>query len=148
MTPWLVACVTVGFDQLTKWLVRTSLSPAQSVPILPGILHLTYVHNTGAAFSVFQGQAKALTVFSVVIAAWLIRELRRPPRPHERAVAPWTLALILGGTVGNLIDRLWFGHVIDFIDVRVWPVFNVADSAITIGVAWLIWRTVFASPHR
>lgn len=148
MRPWLVAVVTVGFDQLTKWLVRTSLSTTQSVPILPGILHLTYVHNTGAAFSVLQGQAKALTVFSVVIAVWLIKELRRQPLPHQRGSTPWALALILGGTLGNLIDRLWFGHVIDFIDVRVWPVFNVADSAITIGVTWLIWKALIRGNQR
>lgn len=142
MRPGGVALLTVAVDQLTKWLVRSSLSPAQSLPILPGILHLTYVHNTGAAFSLFQGQAKTLTIVSVAVAAWLITELRRPRLHQHAGMTPWALALILGGAVGNLIDRIRFGHVIDFLDVRVWPVFNLADSAITIGVAWLIWDTM------
>ncbi len=131
---------TVLVDQLTKWIVRTTFLPQHSLPILPGIFHLTYVRNTGAAFSLFQGQGPILILVSVGVASWMAWELLR--RPHATRQTPAVLGLILGGAVGNLIDRLRFGYVEDFIDLRVWPVFNVADSAITIGVVWLIWKTL------
>lgn len=138
MRPWLIAALTVAGDQLSKWIVRSAFLPQQSLPILPGVLHLTYARNTGAAFSLFQGQAAALVIISVIVAGWIGWELLRHPR--RAPVLP--LGMILGGAIGNLIDRLRFGYVEDFIDLRVWPVFNVADSAITLGVAWLFWKTM------
>lgn len=145
MRPWLIAALTLAVDQLAKWIVRTSFAPQQSLPLLPGVLHLTYVRNSGAAFSLFQGQVAWLSVVSVLVAGWIGWELLR----HEslvggRAGLPLSsLGLILGGAIGNLVDRLRFGYVEDFIDLRVWPVFNVADSAITIGVTLLIWHSLF-----
>jgi signal peptidase II len=115
----------------------------QSIPVIP-YFNLTYVHNTGAAFS-FLSQAGgwqrwffaglALTV-SVVITIWLARL-----KKHETLLAV-ALSLVLGGAVGNLIDRLLYGYVIDFLDVYYqdwhWPAFNIADSAITLGVALML----------
>lgn len=154
MRPWLIAALTLAVDQLAKWIVRTSFAPQQSLPLLPGVLHLTYVRNSGAAFSLFQGQVAWLSVVSVLVAGWIGWELLRHPRhappPHEslvggRAGLPLSsLGLILGGAIGNLVDRLRFGYVEDFIDLRVWPVFNVADSAITVGVALLILKSCFS----
>ena len=140
MIPWLIAALTVAVDQLSKWLVRSTFVPQQSLPILPGILHLTYVQNTGAAFSLFQGQVAALSVVSVLVAGWIGWELlRRESLVGGHAGLPLnSLGLILGGAIGNLIDRLRFGYVEDFIDLRVWPVFNVADSAISVGVSLLL----------
>lgn len=146
MRPWVAALVTVGVDQLTKWIIRTSLAPQHSIPLLPGVLHLTYVHNTGAAFSLFRGQVPALIVVSGLVAGWIGWELWRHPR--HAGLPLYSLGLILGGAIGNLIDRLRFGYVEDFIDLRVWPVFNVADSAITIGVTLLIWRSFFSNRSR
>lgn len=140
MRPWLVAGLTLACDQISKWAIRTTFLPQHSLPILPGIFHLTYVRNTGAAFSLFQGQGTILIFISVAVAGWMMWELLYQPRASRPT--PGALGLILGGAVGNLIDRLRFGYVEDFIDLRVWPVFNVADSAITIGVTWLIWKTV------
>lgn len=146
MRPWLIAALTLAVDQLAKWIVRTSFAPHQSLPLLPGVLHLTYVRNSGAAFSLFQGQVAWLSVVSVLVAGWIGWELLR----HEslvggRAGLPLSsLGLILGGAIGNLVDRLRFGYVEDFIDLRVWPVFNVADSAITVGVALLILKSCFS----
>ena len=135
-----IVALTVLCDQLTKWAVSILLVPGQSVPLLPSVLHLTYVQNTGAAFGLLKGMTALFIVLSVAVAVWIVLELRsNHPCPRGKA---WALALILGGAVGNLIDRVWHGHVIDFIDVRVWPVFNVADSAITIGVALLLWRAL------
>ena len=142
MRPWLVAALTVGCDQLAKLAIRTSLQPTQSVALIPSVLHLTYVQNTGAAFGLFQGYTGAFVLLSIVVAAWIGLELLRTRTrgwPTELA-----LAWILGGAIVNLIDRLRFGYVIDFLDVRIWPVFNIADSAITIGVGLLLWQTLLA----
>ena len=134
--PWFVACLTIGLDQLAKFAIRSCLHPTQSIPVIPSVLHLTYVQNTGAAFGLFRGHPGVFLLLSVVVAAWIVLELVRR-RPHARSTEVG-LALILGGAIGNVVDRLRFGYVIDFLDVRVWPVFNLADSAITIGVALLL----------
>ncbi len=147
---WLTVATTLAVDQLTKLGVQAWLAPAETHPIVPRVLHLTYVQNTGMAFGLFRGYPNVFAWLAVLIAGWIIIEFRRHP-PQDR----WLrlgLALILSGAVGNLIDRVRFGYVIDFIDLRVWPVFNVADSAITIGVALLILRSLWGrgvgSPDR
>jgi signal peptidase II len=122
-------------DQWSKWLIERAFTPGQSLPILSPVLHLTYVQNTGAAFGLFKGMTALLSVLSAVVAAWISLELRRSPRGDGKL---WALSLVLGGALGNLIDRVWRGYVVDFIDLRIWPVFNLADSAITIGVIWLL----------
>jgi signal peptidase II len=135
-----IAAGVLIVDQLTKWLVAARFQPGESLPVLPPILHLTYVQNTGAAFGLFKGQQAAFIVIALVVIGWVAAELLR-----KRAMALtllWGCALILGGAVGNLIDRLRLGYVIDFIDLRVWPVFNVGDSAITIGVGLLLLHTL------
>lgn len=126
----------MAVDQLTKWVIRTAFSPGHSLPLLAPLCSLTYVQNTGAAFGLFKGQQPFFIALSLLIAAILVwLWLRRPPVSRR---ALWATALILGGTLGNLLDRVRFGYVVDFIDLHVWPVFNVADSAITIGVGLLL----------
>ena len=127
-------------DQATKWLALKFLSRVPTVPILPGIFHLTLVHNSGVAFGLFQGHGLWITLGTLAILAGLFRTTFRS------SGAPWVplcLALILGGAIGNLADRMRFGGVIDFLDFRVWPVFNLADSCITVGALLLavsFWR--------
>ena len=110
------------------------------MPLLPPVLHLTYVQNTGAAFGLFKGQQLLFIGVSVAVIAWIVWELRRGRSFGGTAL--WACGLILGGAIGNLIDRLRLGYVIDFLDLRVWPVFNVGDSAITVGVALLIFHSI------
>jgi signal peptidase II len=145
---WLSGAV-IGLDQLSKWAVLAYLPYAVPQPLFPG-LNFTLVYNTGAAFS-FLSQADGwqrwlfvalAVVVGIVLVGWLLRL-----DPRER----WTaagLALILGGALGNALDRVLRGHVIDFIDVYYqqwhWPAFNLADSAITLGALLLIARTLFA----
>ena len=136
MKPWVVAALTIGADQFSKAVVRATLNPTQHLPLVP-FLHLTYVQNTGTAFGLFRGHPGVFIALSVAVGAWIIVEWRRSHADAPRATRH-ALALILGGAIGNLIDRVRFGYVVDFIDLRVWPVFNVADSAITIGVGWLL----------
>ena len=134
-------------DQLTKVLLVSRLHPGDSRPLLTPILHLTYVQNTGAAFGLFKGQQAIVIAISLAVIGWIIWEFRRP-FAHVAPAGWWGAGLVLGGAVGNLIDRLRLGYVIDFIDLRVWPVFNLGDSAITIGVALLILATLRPARRR
>ncbi len=144
--PWLIGLATVGTDQLTKWLIDRYFMPGESLPRMPSVLHLTYVQNRGAAFGLFQGQQCLFIVLALGIIAWLVWELAF--RPSASRAVRWGCALVLGGAAGNLLDRLRFGYVVDFIDLRVWPVFNVGDSAITIGVCLLVWRSLIHRSYR
>lgn len=144
MLKWLwLTLLAIVLDQGSKLMVDSSMQLYQSIPLLP-FFKLTYVHNTGAAFS-FLAQAGGwqrwffaglALVISVIIAVWLSRLQK-----HETLLAV-SLSLILGGAVGNLIDRLAYGYVIDFLDVYYdtwhWPAFNIADSAITLGVVLML----------
>lgn len=144
----LVAAVVVGLDQLLKVLADAALILYRPLELLP-VLNLTLHYNTGAAFSLLAGQDGwqrwFFTVLAIVVSAylaWWIRELQ----PHQRWHAT-ALALIMGGAIGNVIDRLVYGHVVDYIDVHYgtwhYPAFNLADSAITVGVILLVGLTLF-----
>jgi signal peptidase II len=137
---WLV--VILVFDQLSKLIVDRSMPLHHTIPIIGGLFNLTYVRNTGAAFGIFAGSHEAfrlpfLIVVSVLAIGFIFVMLKRL-RASETGLIT-ALALILGGAIGNLIDRLIHGEVIDFLDVYWseyhWPAFNVADSCITVGVA-------------
>ena len=160
MKHWLwLSLVVVLLDQVTKWLVMGTLQPFEVVELVPN-LNLTLAFNTGAAFSFLAEAggwqrwffAVVALVITGVLAAWLLRL-----RPHERAMAV-ALALIIGGALGNVIDRVLLGHVIDFIQVYLpwiplamfnpWPAFNVADSAISIGVVVLLLDTLLSNPNQ
>lgn len=121
-------------------MLQAAWAPGERHPLLPPVLFLTYVQNTGAAFGLFKGQQWLFLLVSLVVIGWLVREFL--VHPDREPLTRWAEALILGGTVGNLMDRLRFGYVVDFLDLRVWPVFNVGDSAITIGVALLLVRAI------
>jgi len=123
-------------DQISKTWVRTNLARGQSLFDI-GFLRITHVHNTGAAFGLFQDQSLALTIVAfigvTVLLLYTIFSHRLLPFLNNM-LGKSALGLVLGGTVGNLIDRLRSGYVTDFIDFGFWPVFNIADSAVTIGV--------------
>lgn len=123
----------------------------ESIPLIDGWLYLTSHRNAGAAFGMLQGQRWLFIVVTVVVAGVIVYTLWRMRR--ERFLC-WSLALILGGAVGNLTDRIRFGEVVDFIDVRIfsfhYPIFNVADSAVVIGgilLAIALWRGGGAVDH-
>jgi len=134
---FLVALAVVIGDHFSKTWVRSNLAIGQSLPET-GFFRLTHIQNTGAAFGIFQGHSFPLTVVAFVgIAVLLFYAFfvcRRFPFLNNM-LSKAALGSILGGTVGNLIDRLHFGYITDFIAVGIWPPFNVADSAITVGVA-------------
>lgn len=136
--------VIVILDQITKYLIDT-VRP--NMVIIPGFFNLTYVRNTGAAFGILQGQQWLLTGVSLLAMGGLLFLLLYEREDQTGLLL--ALALILGGTCGNLIDRIRFGYVIDFLLFYIqdyeWPAFNIADSSITVGVAFLIFVTFLDS---
>lgn len=125
------------FDRISKIAALHYLS-SSGVPVIPGIFHLTLVQNTGAAFGILKNEPKFLTGVSIAAVLAILFFLRRRS-------FPW--ALVIGGALGNLYDRLRYGTVIDFLDFRVWPVFNLADAAICVGVAWIVWDFFKSAAH-
>ena len=125
-------------DQITKALAVRFLSPIPSLPVIPGIFHLTFLRNAGVAFGLFKdhGFPIIFVTFGIVLTLFWV-SLRS--RDGESGLMVLCLGLILGGAVGNLIDRIRTGGVIDFLDFRIWPVFNMADSCITIGAVLMTW---------
>ncbi|MGI6604536.1 MAG: signal peptidase II [Firmicutes bacterium] len=122
-------------DQLCKLAVQRYLLPGETIPIWPGVFHLTYVQNPGAAFGILKYQTGFFVAVTVLVVAAIIVFARR--LGPGMGMVRFALALELGGALGNLMDRLRYGYVVDFFDFRVWPVFNIADSAIVVGVGLL-----------
>ena len=133
----LVALVVVVVDQLTKLYVVAHFDVGESVPVIEEIFHWTYILNPGAAFGMLEGSRWLFVLIAIAVMAgiWCMRW-------EITEYGPWCTygaALFGGGAVGNLIDRARQGLVIDFFDFRIWPVFNVADIAICVGVGCIIW---------
>ncbi len=138
---FIIVCTVLSLDQLTKFLVTRNLFIYQSKPVIKGVFHLTLIHNRGAAFGIFKNQVP-LFIFTSIFAIILIYFNLKDRKLNK--IYSVSLSLILAGAFGNLIDRIFFGFVIDFLDFRIWPVFNIADSAITIGAIMLGWSILFA----
>jgi len=135
----LIALPVIGIDQLTKYLIKTNLTLGDSFPE-SGYFHITYVQNTGAAFSIFRDNTYLLSMFSiigVILLLFIVFYLSTRFNFLRSLPARISLGLIMGGTVGNLIDRLSFGYVVDFIDVDFFATFNVADAGISVGAVLL-----------
>lgn len=131
----LLIILGIVLDQLVKLLVALRLPLGGGFELLPGLLQIHYVQNTGAAWSIFSNSTLGLAVFSVVMAVFLGAWLWRTPKEQ-----PWrrvALALMLAGAFGNMIDRFRLGYVVDFIQLPHWPVFNIADILLCVGVALL-----------
>lgn len=145
-----VTGVVIFFDQLTKLHIMQTMRLHESIPIVPNLFSLTYIRNPGAAFGLLAGSSNAFrmvffgltSIFALVLLCTILFRM-----PERDWVGRLSVAGILGGAIGNLIDRLRYGEVIDFLDVYVenyhWPAFNVADSAITVGVIFLIIHFAF-----
>jgi len=129
--------IILALDQLTKFYFAKNLFLNQSVPVIKGFFHLTLVHNRGAAFGILKNQIPLFIVTSLFAIILIFVHLKKYKTSYS--LYSLSLSLILAGAVGNFIDRVSFGYVIDFLDFRIWPVFNVADSAITIGAILLGW---------
>ncbi len=128
----------VILDQFSKYIVVENMALGESIPIIKEVFHLTYILNPGAAFGMFAHNRLFFIAIAVVVIGIIIWARR------EILASPWEVkagcGLFLGGAIGNLIDRARQGLVIDFFDFRIWPVFNIADIAICIGVGLIIWN--------
>lgn len=131
----------VAGDQFTKALVMRSMVPGQSIPIIQDIFHLTYVLNPGAAFGILSNQRMFLLVTGAVLI--LATAYFYPLLKKSDTCLRLGATAILSGAVANLIDRVQTGYVVDFFDFRVWPVFNVADIAIVLGMGFMIYSILF-----
>lgn len=125
--------VVLALDLATKYAVKALMTPYQSIPIIPNVFHLTYIQNPGAAFGMLANWRGYFIAVTVIVIG-LILVYGKAIASNSR-ILQYSLGLQLGGAAGNLVDRVLVGRVVDFLDLRVWPVFNVADSAIVIGVA-------------
>jgi len=147
-----IASLTILFDQVSKYLVMEGMTLGQSIPLIDGYMRLTYIRNPGAAFGFLSSASESfrvpffLAISFLAIAVVLIFYLRSA---RENLLLQIGLSLVLGGAVGNLIDRFRFHEVVDFIDLYFrqyhWPAFNVADSAISVGVVVLLLEAVLAA---
>jgi signal peptidase II len=146
----LVSGMVVLADQVTKKIIMASLALYESIEVIPGSFNITHVLNPGGAFGFFATQSDMVRklvflVLSSAVALFILWFYSRVAKTH--VFLSWGLALIFGGAIGNLIDRFRFGHVVDFLDFYIgtahWPAFNVADTAISVGMAVLIYHVVF-----
>jgi signal peptidase II len=147
---FLTALVVLLLDRVTKWMVEGHIELHDTIQVIPGFFRLTHVQNRGAAFGLFaespsEWKVGVLVLFSVIALVVVSALLWR--NSHALTMTGSALALILGGAIGNLWDRLLSGHVVDFLDFYVdsyhWPAFNVADSAIVIGAVLLVAEILF-----
>ncbi len=143
----LVSGSVVLADQVTKWMIKTGLMLYQQVVVIKNFFNITYILNPGGAFGFFAGQSPEIRKFiflflSSVVAVFIVWFYHRCAKTH--IFLSYGLALIFGGAVGNLIDRFRYGKVVDFLDFYIgsahWPAFNIADSAISIGMGILIYH--------
>jgi len=140
----------VLIDRVTKIFFQKLLSFGESLPVIKNVFHMTMVHNTGIAFGLFKDQGVVFIFIPIIAIILLIFNIYYYRQNDEALSREYIIAfsLILGGAIGNLFDRIVFGYVVDFIDFRVWPVFNIADSAITIGAMIIAFKCIKLSTKK
>jgi len=142
-----IPVVVLIFDQLTKAWVRSTMTLNEAIPVVGDVIRLTYIHNEGAAFGLSVGPHSSLVFLVLAAVASVLVLYLLLSSPREERMQRVALALILGGALGNIIDRIRWSMVVDFIQVGVaghyWPIFNVADSAVTLGAVLLAWTYLF-----
>jgi signal peptidase II len=136
-----VALAAVLADQITKQIIVSQLALGESVHAV-GPLSIRHVHNPGIAFGLFSSWASAVTILTAVAVGWMLFYFARAGARHP--VLPVALGLLIGGSLANLVDRIRLGHVTDFLDLRFWPAFNLADTFIVVGVGILLVALVSA----
>ncbi|OPY57200.1 MAG: Lipoprotein signal peptidase [Pelotomaculum sp. PtaU1.Bin035] len=129
---------TLLLDQASKAVVQMLMYHGESIPVAPPVFYLTYILNPGAAFGILAHRTPIFITVTILLAAGVLLGYKK--LPPERRLLRYGLGLVVGGALGNLADRLRCGFVVDFLDFRVWPVFNLADIAIVTGACFLVWE--------
>ena len=145
MLPILFCAALISIDQLSKYFAYTLLKPAGSITVIEGVFNLTYVENTGAAFGLFQGARWFFVVITILIICGIVYYYRSLPKEKAYNKARFALILITAGALGNFMDRIRNGYVVDFFQAGFidFPVFNIADSYVVIGVFFAFILYVF-----
>lgn len=144
---YIILLVIIGIDQIVKAIIASSMTVGQSIPVIQNIFHITYIQNTGAAFSMMSGRTVLVAIFTAVVLIGLLASMIYNYKKMDK-VLKLCYALIISGGLGNLIDRFSRGFVVDMFDFRVWPVFNVADIAICVGCGLLLLYVIILEPRK
>ncbi len=139
--PFVLGIIIFVIDQLAKGYITASMRLGQSIPVVKDYFYITYVVNPGAAFGIFEHQRLFFIIVALLFVAAIV--FFREKILKENTLFQWGVGLLMGGAIGNLYDRLQNGLVIDFFDFRFWPVFNIADVAICIGAALIMFDVCF-----
>ena len=147
----IIIVAIIALDQWSKWAIKTSFNLYQSKPVIQDLLHFTYVTNDGMAFGLsFPGGKHVLLIMTILITSFIVGFLWKEKDGHP--LIKYGLALILSGAIGNLIDRLLYGKVVDFLDLMIgnfhWYIFNIADSSVTIGMILFIIHSIYIEPKK
>lgn len=145
-----LAVIVAALDQLTKWLISVRMQEFQDIPVIRGFFSIQFVRNPGAAFGMLENKQWLFILVTLAAVGAMLYYLRTPE--GKKGVIPWALGLLMGGAVGNLIDRVRFGRVVDFL-LFYWkdysfPNFNVADIAITVGVGLFILHLILTGENK
>ena len=142
----ITAIIILIIDQITKYIITANMSLGETIPVIQNIFHITYITNTGVAFGLFSGLNFLFVIFSVIFVGVLFVFYKTITTQYASLKTSYifniSYGLLLGGAIGNFIDRIFRGSVVDFFDFRIWPVFNIADSCITVSafvIAIYIW---------
>ena len=146
-----IIVVIVALDQWSKWVIKTSYNLYQSEPIIEGFFYFTYVTNDGMAFGLsFPGGKTILLIVTLILTGVIMWMLWKEKNSHN--LIRYGLTLILAGAIGNMIDRILYGKVVDFLDIMIgsfnWYIFNVADSAVTSGMILFILHTIIVGEKK
>lgn len=147
----IIIVAIIALDQWSKWAIKTSFNLYQSKPVIQDLLHFTYVTNDGMAFGLsFPGGKHVLLIMTIILTGFIVGFLWKEKNGHP--LIKYGLALILGGAIGNLIDRLLYGKVVDFLDLMIgnfhWYIFNIADSSVTIGMILFIIHSIYVEQKK
>ena len=138
---YFIAASVFALDQLLKCAIERALPLYKSVPVIKGFFYITHIGNKGAAFGIFPGRILPLIVIGAIVSVVIV--YFHVKLHKQRTYLQVALALILGGSLGNLYDRIMRSYVVDFIDFRFWPAFNIADIAVNVGIVLVIMRLIF-----
>jgi len=147
----IIIVAIIALDQWSKWAIKTSFNLYQSKPVIQDLLHFTYVTNDGMAFGLsFPGGKHVLLIITILLTGFIVGFLWKEKNGHP--LIKYGLALILSGAIGNLIDRLLYGKVVDFLDLMIgnfhWYIFNIADSSVTIGMILFIIHSIYIEQKK
>lgn len=143
---FLAAFIVLFFDQFSKYLVLQRMDFQETFPVIENIFHITLITNPGAAFGMMEHRIAFFVAITLVVVAVIVAFLLY--LPAENKMLKIGLALQLGGAMGNLVDRLRFGYVVDFFDFLIWPIFNIADIAIVVGLFFIGYDMIFKNPQK